>query len=425
MALSAAGNLALPLATLLSAPLLARALGVEGRGDLAAATAPLMLLVTVASFGIPEAITVAIARTPASRRLATRNGMLVLLLSGGIAVVAAILIAPLVTTGSQTVTVAILFSSIAIIPTVLVGALRGSASGLHRWGLVNLEKTVNGTARLAGTVVLFMTGTLTVATATFVIAISPVLAAIAYIPLVKGKKGSRSHETPAEDARIPALTRYGFRQWLGSVSGILLSRIDQLIMAPLVGAAQLGFYAVAVNVADVTLLANNAVRDVTLASDAQKRSDELLAKSARASLLVSAAVGLLVAGSTPLWFTLVFGEDFSGAIPVSVVLVAASVLGVPGSVAGAGLAARGKPELRSLSIFVALIVNVVILLALLPIAGAMGAAWATLVGNVIAANLNIYFCRRLYGMRFGSFYAVRYADLMLIVSLAKRILGRG
>ena len=50
------GNIFPPAATLVMTPILARSLGVDRRGQLASVTSPYLLLVTLASFGVPSVI---------------------------------------------------------------------------------------------------------------------------------------------------------------------------------------------------------------------------------------------------------------------------------------------------------------------------------------------------------------------------------
>jgi O-antigen/teichoic acid export membrane protein len=61
MAMTALGNAVTPVAALVTLPILSYTLGVTGRGEIAAATAPLLLAVTAATFGIPEAVAYLVA----------------------------------------------------------------------------------------------------------------------------------------------------------------------------------------------------------------------------------------------------------------------------------------------------------------------------------------------------------------------------
>ena len=55
------GSALTPLVGALSGPILARNLGVDGRGAVAAATAPLLFALAVGTLGLPEALTFRVA----------------------------------------------------------------------------------------------------------------------------------------------------------------------------------------------------------------------------------------------------------------------------------------------------------------------------------------------------------------------------
>lgn len=418
------GNIFGPLAGLASAPILAQTLGVTGRGEVAGATAPFLLVVAIATFGIPEAVTYTVARSPELLRRTVRNASWMLLAAGIIATAGTLLLAPLVTVSDPHLAPLIALTATAIVPYILVGGLRGMASGLERWDLVAYDRATGPIVRLAVVAVLAATGNLDVVTATAAIAFSPILGGLFYVPLLL--KSPKLHgDAVVTGSRSSDIARYGSRIWIGAIAGVLLMRIDQLLMVPLAGAFQLGLYAVAVTISELPLILNTAVREVMFASDARKSRDDLMGSAARTSLLVCVAFAALIGGTAPWWLPLAFGEGFAAALPACLVLLAAVALGVPGSVAGAGLSARGRPELRSYSLLIACAINISVLVALVPIMGAIGASVATLVGNLISSNLNIIWLTKRSDLRFQDFYLVRSADFRQLWKIWVRLLRRG
>src|ERR1700712_4176059 len=97
-------------------PILAHALGVDGRGAVAAATAPLALITTIATFGVPEAVTYAVARNPRAARAAAGRGFLLLVLAGAIATVVVLMLVPFLSGGRPIVESLIRLTCLAIIP---------------------------------------------------------------------------------------------------------------------------------------------------------------------------------------------------------------------------------------------------------------------------------------------------------------------
>ena len=181
---------------------------------------------------------------------------------------------------------------------------------------------------------------------------------------------------------------------------------------------------IAVSVAEAALLANNAVRDVTLSADSASSDDRRLGASARVSFLVSLVFGGALVSSLWWWFPLLFGDEFAPAMAVTAILICAAVFGVPGSVAGAGLVARGRPGLRSSALAFAAVVNVILLLLLTPSLGALGAAFCTLAGNLIAANLNVLLLWRLFGVNPGLLYLIRWSDIHSLWAVLRRLSRR-
>ncbi|MDJ0378980.1 oligosaccharide flippase family protein [Cryobacterium sp. PH31-L1] len=422
MTIALIGNAFPPLVALFSGPILAQALGVDGRGAVAAATAPLALVVTVATFGVPEAVTWAIARNPTLARNASNRGMLILVVAGLLAMGGVALSATWLSGGDPTVQQLILVACLAIVPNLLVGVFRGVASATQSWRLVALERIITSSLRLAVLIPFWITGTLTPLVATIAVAAMPVTGLFVYIGRMRSLD-PRAFDVPRE-ARTAGLLSYGLRIWVGSLSGILLSRLDQVLMTPFAGTYQLGLYVVAVSVSELPLIINQAVRDVTFVTDAADSVDARLASSARISTMLCAGAALFLGVSMLWWLPFLFGEDFRPALPVAAVLLAAVVLGTPGSIGGSGLSARGRPGLRSTSLLIACLVNIGMLIVLAPLLGAMGAALATLAGNLISSNLNLAFMYRKFGINPLQFYGVRRTDFVTLLEYAKRFTRR-
>jgi O-antigen/teichoic acid export membrane protein len=421
--IAAVTNLIPPLAAFATAPILARELGVVARGEVGAATAPLLLLVVIAGLGLPTALTVMVVKRPAIARLALLHASGLTALSGVIGMVTIYFLAQPLSGDDSDLARLIVTASFALVPTLIVALLRASASGQHLWSLVNREKIITAVVRLLSISVLALTGHLTVETAIASIALSPITGVLAYSRV--------HHHVPRENPETShlqmssSLLSFGSRVWIGSLSGILLSRLDQLLITPLAGVAALGLYITAVSVSEIALVVNNAVRDVMLSSDAATHDTKRLTAAARASFLVA----LVIAGSVCLsmwwWFPMLFGEEFRPAIPVAILLVLGGALGTPGSLAGAGLSARGRPGLRSMSLVVAVFVNVILVMALVPQFGAIGAALATLVGTLVSSALTAIFFCRFSRTPLRDLYFIRSSDFSLLFRTARRMFKIG
>ena len=420
--LATLGNLGAPAATFISAPILAQTLGAFERGQVGAATAPLLLAASAATLGLPEAVTFFVARGGGKR-----SGRLVAKAIGMVAVAGILsslllyVLAPALASGDPKVEGLIRLSLLMVIPSLALIVLRGVSAGRGRWGLIAVERAIGSGMRLVAVVVLALLGQLTPLTATLVIATSTWIGIVAYLGLLNRSAPAERSETTAREA-----LSFGARVWFGSLAGVLLSRVDQLLVAPLSNASELGIYVVAVSIAELVLVFNNAVRDVYFAEESREPDMERVARAARlstiATLVLACVVGLVSTWGIPV----LFGHEFAPAVIPTWILLGAIVLGNPGSLAGAGLSAYGRPHLRSWSLLIALVANVIAIFLLVPSFGAIGAAIATAVGNVIAAGSNLIWVRTVEPRNSAKdFLSVRRADLRALAQLAASRIRKG
>jgi O-antigen/teichoic acid export membrane protein len=415
------GNVIPALSALVSAPVLALSLGVAGRGQLAAATSPYLLAVTIATLGIPDALTYLVARRPHVVRAVVWRSAWIQALAG--IVVSAILIAlssPL-SGGSSQVRSLMLLTVLPMTPALLLGSLRGVASGLQLWRAIALERILSSVGKLGAFILLAAFGSLTPITGTIVVVASPLLGAIPYLSLLSRRGSSRAR---VEDAGHGVIMSYAIRVWGGSLAGTLLSRLDQTLMLSLSSAEQLGYYAVAVSISEVLLIVNAAVSTVVFSSDARSQDDERLGAAARISSSITVLLAAVIAFSMYAWVPVLFGQQFSAAIPVTWVLLVAVALGNPGSVAGSSLSARGAPGARTTSLVIACIANIVGLYLLVPTFGAMGAALCTLGGNLLAGGTNIIWLKVRFGVPLRLFAGLRRQDIQIFLGSVRRLFMR-
>lgn len=415
------GNLGPPAAAFITAPILAQSLGVFERGQVAAGGAPLMLLAGAATLGMPEAVTYFVARSGGADAKRVVGSAAGLIAAAGVAATGLfILLAPYLAGGDADVQVLILISLSMVVPSLVLLVLRGASAGRGRWGLITAERMIGSFARLIAIVVLAVTGALDVTSATVVISLSMAIGMVAYIALLRPIRPEPEHSH-----RVIDLWRFGGRVWFGSLAGILLSRVAQILVVPLSNATELGLFVIAVSIAELVLVFNNAVRDVYFAEEARGPDMRRVAAGARSSTLVTIGLAGAVALASIWGIPLLFGSEFEPALLPTWLLLLAIVLGNPGSLAGAGLSAMGKPHLRSWSLLVALVANVVTLFLLVPPMGAVGAAVATAVGNVIAAGLNLFWIKRVGSTATaGDFLVFRRADFVAIAGILRHLRKR-
>jgi O-antigen/teichoic acid export membrane protein len=418
-------SLMVPVVGLATAPILSHVLGVAGRGEAAAAMAPNLLIVGGATLGLPAALTYYLAKHPQLSRVAIGWASLFSTLLGLVTLVGVYIARPYLSNGDADLSRLMLIGTLFALPSLVVGLLRGAASGRQMWRAVAFEKAANTVLRLVLLGGAALLGRLDVTSAVVIMCVAPIVSGLSYLGLIRRPPSSVDVLIAARVRRTaPDLLAFGSQVWLGSVATMLMARLSQLLVTPLSDVEQLGLLIVAITVSDVPYIVTQTVREVTFgANSAESDADRLLATSRIATLI--AAAGSFVLGITlPIWIELVFGPGFGAAVVPTWLLLLAACSAVPGLMAGAALDSGGRPGLRSAALALALVVNVAGLLALVPPLGAVGAAVAALTSTLTSTIFGVAAASRLQGSPRRAFFVPRAADVALLRATVQAVLRR-
>jgi O-antigen/teichoic acid export membrane protein len=417
----AVSNLAIPASAVLTGPILARALGPAGRGALAAVLNPIALSTYVLNFGVPEALTYVVAKkrstTAMGNRLALTLGAIIgTLCAGGLIALTPVLLRKYPDQHKLFILLALL------LPLEMgVGMLRYVAQARGRFELMTRERWFSVLSRLVLIVAAALAGSLTVATAAWFTHGTAVLATLLLIPILFARESRRTEPEESQGQITRFVLRYGLVTWVGTVGGVLVMRLDQVLLTPLAGPKELGYYAVAVSVAEVPLLALLAVRDVIFSASTDRNDPTIVARATRATIMLSVPLCLIGILLAPVLLPPIFGAGFGPSVRMAQVLFLGTIPNGVAMVLSAGLLASGRPGLASRAQLAAAAVTVVALFLLVPALGAIGAAYASLIAYLVSALLVSLGLVRVSGLKPRDFLVPRQADLVDIVT---RVRGR-
>lgn len=379
----------LPITSIVTGPILARALGPDGRGLMAAVLAPIFITKAVASTALPHAATYAVAKLGhGPRSVALRASMLATcygLLAAGVLW----LLAPTLLSQSPE-GVGLLRTAVWALPVLMIAmALHGVVNGERRFELANAERVSAAVSRLVLLGGLALAGLLTVSVAVWTNLATTALAALVLLPAILRPIGAR---TPTATGR--SLTRelavYGALGWGGIVATLVNYRFDQAVLAMFVDARQIGYYAVAVSLTQLPATLG-ATRSIFFAEASHRRDLTIVRRATSSVILVSVvvvAIGLPLVEPT---IRLLFGADFAPATPLAQVLLIGTIPFVAEQILAVGLLSAGRPGRQSVGQATAAVLTIVGLVVLLPRIGVMGAAITSLVAYtasfVVSATL--------------------------------------
>jgi O-antigen/teichoic acid export membrane protein len=400
VARTAGFNVASNVFAALGGVILARAVDPTVRGEYAAVTAWFGVALVVGSLGQPAALCFYVARSPERAREYVATSRAMMLATGTVAIVAGLLLAPLLAHGNPGLTVAyrVAFggSLLAYVGASYTFSLQ--ARDIDRWNALRLSQPVLGCLALCA---LWALRLLTLETALLAM-LGSMLVQLGWAHHCCRRAGLAPGTARAALAR--PLAGYGVAQIASVAPATLNAQLDQLILSQLVPLADLARYSIAVSITLLPVPFVAAIGYVAFPRLAAQRviSDRSL-RMQRLAVLASAGVAagmLLPIAAAAYWVVpLVFGAAYRGAVPLIWILTPGGIFLACGQVVGDLLRGMNRPNFVAGSQWLAAIFTVVLLYALLPSCGVAGAAIASTVAYGVALAAMV---RCLWRMQVGT-----------------------
>jgi O-antigen/teichoic acid export membrane protein len=409
---------------LLTSIVIARTLGPEGTGVYTLAILFPLLVVTFTNLGIGPATVYYVAQRKYAARdvfgsdvvlstivalIATALGLVFLLFFGG-------LVFP-------TVPLSYLALALLLVPVTMFGQLHINqillgARRIADFNAVNvLYKLFLFILVLAAIIALG----LGIAGAIWANILAMLLICIVLFPWVRRVAGG-IHLRPNLNYVRDALT-YGIKAHLGNIIGFLNYRVEVFLLGAMAPATAVGFYAVAVGLAErLWFLSESA--SVVLFPTVSAEKDELTKKTftplVSRSVLLITAVGAAILFLISQWVVvLLYSSEYLPAIQLFRILLPGIVFLSADRILANDIAGRGLPLLNTYVGAAGIVVQVGLNLLWIPALGATGAAWATSISYGLTTALRLCLYRRLSGNSFTTVLLPQSTDWHLYRQLAR------
>ena len=179
---------------------------------------------------------------------------------------------------------------------------------------------------------------------------------------------------------IRQMLRYSTKIWVGDISQIANSRIDQFLIGGFLSNRDLGLYTVAVSVARFTAVFADAITTIMLPSVTGK---EFIHEKITETLnffkkywIFSVIFHLIFASILPILIPFVFGNDYSASIIICQILVLGSLFFNAKTVLGGGILGMGFPAIMSYVEFFGMIISLIMSVLMLKLYGLIGMSFA-------------------------------------------------
>ncbi|MBO9704836.1 MAG: lipopolysaccharide biosynthesis protein [Arthrobacter sp.] len=385
------GSILIPLSSLLVAPLLTRSLGPVGQGNFSTSQSVIVVAASLLGLGASDSLAVYSNYWRRTFRWSVWG--------------AAVLVALVVSLGG-----AMAFAQASLLPWDLILPLTGGAvifalALIQRGEVLNrnmiletsVEKWITSLLRLALTAGFFVTGRLDLQAAVLSLVLPQFVGyiylsfAVLRVPRQPGMVSTRIMRR-VTDRPLRTAT------WavLGGLGGVLLVNLDPIVLRPLIGAEQLGYYAIAMLIAELFTVAAKPFRDAALAgSSGVRKAGEFTSIIKWCALVMTA--GLVICGCT-LWFLIpfVFGHAFEGAVLPALILAFGGWAKGLGFLVNGILVRTGHARMRAYATLTAVAFSVGGMILLSPW-GAVGAAVAGAFAYLVMLTPGVIFLRARQG----------------------------
>ena len=397
------------LAGFMSGLILARVLGPEGRGQFATVVLWPTVLATFGELGLGFTLAYFAGKSRESIDGLWTLAWVASLLVGGMVSLAGLMILPSQLTLTGMALAALQWNMITVPVMMLSGFLAYLLLGsgyLFEFNLVRACSAICYTFGIVGVVVVGLSGINTF-TAVFVIAqCASCGLAIVFVFF-------RLH--PAwrwQPQLIKPVFKYATKTYASGLMAQANLRLDQLIMTIVISPIQLGLYVVAVAVSGIASPLYNAVAIVVLPR-VIRSANRLIGgyeaiRHMKIMFFSGVPITVVLCILMPWILPVLFGNEYQLSIlPAQILLVAAFF---QGGVIVLGHSLRGLeyPGRTTISEGVGLLLTIILLFALLPILGILGAAIASLVAYMMVAFMQLYFIINVSGIKWSDLCCSRH-----------------
>ncbi|SNT40580.1 lipopolysaccharide biosynthesis protein [Rhodococcoides kyotonense] len=363
----------------ITSPIIARAIGADGRGLVAASMTVLTVLPIALALGLPWAVRRRCAVDPANRMPVMRTSFILSLVSVipagamGLALTHSIL-ASLPPAGKVWLMVGLLLTPLIVSRNCLYSVLVIE----DRFRALFFATVSQPIANLTVLTLLYLSGALTVASA---------IASTSVSVLVSFLITSRLNDIRLRGPKVPVggLLREAIKSAGAQISEIASYRLNQLILLPIIGSAALGNYAVALNIALAPVPVGQALGTATFKKSATLDTEgrkAIVQESLRAAVSTGFLLMSIIAILAPWVIPFVFGSQFERSVPVTLILCIGALFVIANYTLTSNMIAQDRSHRASIAQYAGFSLGLVATVSLGHFFGLIGATVGSVLGFV-------------------------------------------
>jgi len=200
-------------------------------------------------------------------------------------------------------------------------------------------------------------------------------------------------------------------------------RLDILMLKKLSTLEEVGFYSLAMQIAEQLWHIPYAIESIVLSRSANTQDDKLVHRTVasifRVSLLAGLLFGILIFFVAPPLIPLIFGQEFTHSVAMIQVVLPGILILVGFRILNSRLTGMGKPQIAIYTFAPALVINFILNLFLIPKYGGIGAAWSTNVSYAVGSLIFVILYSRFVKTPITEILKYRKSDFYFLRDIKK------
>lgn len=202
-------------------------------------------------------------------------------------------------------------------------------------------------------------------------------------------------------------------------------RLDILMLKKLSTLEEVGFYSLAMQIAEQLWHIPYAIEMIVLSRSANTQDDKFVHRTVasifRVSLLIGLFGGILIFFLAPALVPVIFGRDFSRSVPMIQMVLPGILVLVGFRILNSRLTGMGKPQIAIYTFAPALFINFILNLFLIPRYGGIGAAWSTNISYAVGSLIFVIIYSRMVNMPVREIFRYRRSDFYFFRDIKHRL----
>jgi O-antigen/teichoic acid export membrane protein len=390
-----ATGLSIQAVLVVTGPLLARMLGPDGRGFLAALTLWPLVITQLGNLGIPSALTYSIARDRSASRALARLGLSFFAPQTVILIGFQAVWLLLILHGDPHEVRVAGWLTLALVPAMLAQQYGlGLLQGHLRLRLFNALRLLPWLLYAIGVAALFVAGERAIVPIVAVLLTAFAISGSSC--LVSGLRLSRGRSRPSVGRRF--LVSFGLRGLLSSFSAVDVLRPDQVVLALFLSPSALGLYVVGLAFTNLPYFIAKSIGLIAFPWVASQREQADARRTMWSLLWLTTGIAVLIVAvlcATAHWLVpIFFGSRFSAAVTVTYIVLPGTIFLSARRVLSEGLKGRGYPLAGTLGELLSLAWVAIALAVSVPLWGIYGAAVSLCSSYVVSLLLLVALAAR-------------------------------